>query len=103
MKTLSQNRRAIAQNPASSTRTLEIVRPSVVPTIFKGGAVAAGATTGGVAGCAAGGGTGAFVGFCLGGPLGAAVGYLFGLGVGALGGALGGGMATQKVLSLLGI
>jgi hypothetical protein len=71
------------------------------PDLLMCGLVSVGATTGGVAGCVGGGGTGAAVGFCLGGPAGAAVGYLFGLGVGALGGALGGGLATRKVISKL--
>jgi hypothetical protein len=70
---------------------------------LKGGMISIGATTGGVAGCVGGGGTGAAVGFCLAGPAGAAVGYLFGLAIGSLGGALGGGLATQKVVSRLGI
>lgn len=78
------------------------LRP-IVPCLVKGGLVSAGATTGGVAGCVGGGGTGAAFGFCLGGPPGAAVGYLCGLGSGALIGALGGGLATQKVVSKLGI
>jgi hypothetical protein len=76
---------------------------SVAVSVVKGGMVSVGATTGGVAGCVGGGGTGAAVGFCLAGPAGAAVGYLFGLGFGTLGGALGGGLATQKVVSRLGI
>ena len=76
---------------------------SVAVSVVKGGMVSVGATTGGVAGCVGGGGAGAAVGFCLAGPAGAAVGYLFGLGFGTLGGALGGGLATQKVVSRLGI
>ena len=75
----------------------------IVPCVLKGGLVSAGATTGGVAGCVGGGGTGAAVGFFVAGPAGAAVGYLFGLGAGALGGALGGGLATRKAISKLGI
>ena len=73
------------------------------PELLKGGVVSAGATVGGVAGGVGGAGTGAAVGFCLAGPPGAAVGYLCGLGVGALGGMLGGGLATRKVINKLGI
>ena len=71
--------------------------------LMKDGLVCLGATSGGVAGCVGGAGTGAAAGFLVAGPPGAAVGYLFGLGAGALGGALGGGLATQKVISRLGL